>query len=161
MPTLAVAALAVAVAGPSYALWARRRLRRSPGVFACRLRPVGPLVAGRWARQRRHARWVHDVLLVHRGMTLRRCVALPAAAVTGPTAGMAVRGLGERAVGLRLLLDDGRLFDVAVSEGDAAVATGPFAWRRPATPARGPWPDGPPPTGGARRACGRSTGRGS
>jgi hypothetical protein len=122
----AAVVMVVAVVVPSYALWARRRLRRSPGVFRCRLRVVGPLGSGAWGRSRRTARWVHDVLLVHRGPTLRRCEVLAVAGVTGPTVGIDVRRLGERPVGLRLLLDDGRLYDLAVRNADNVVAAGPF-----------------------------------
>lgn len=126
IPVDAAAVLAVAVVVPSYALWARRRLCRDPAVFTCRLRTVGPLRRERWGRTRPQARWVHDVLLVHRGLGRRRCDVFPVAGVTGPTVGVDVRGLGDRAVGLRLLLDDGRLYDLAVRNGDTAVATGPF-----------------------------------
>ena len=123
---LAAFGLGVAVVGPSYALWARRRLCRAPGVFRCRMRPVGPREGAGWQPTRRYAVWVHDVLVVHRGPALGRSVALGVTSVTGPTVGIAVRGFGEQAVGLRLFLDDGRLFDVAVRNGDVTRAIGPF-----------------------------------
>lgn len=119
-------ALGLVVAGPPYALWARRRLRRAPGVFACRLRPAGPLEGAGWPRTKRQALWVHDVLLVHRGVALGRCEALGVANATGPVEGTGVRGLGERPVQLRLHLDDGRVFDVVVRKDDAGAAIGPF-----------------------------------
>jgi hypothetical protein len=119
--------LALVVAGPPYALWARRRLRRAPGVFACRLRPAGPLDgAHRWPRTKRQAQWVHDVLIVRHGLTLGRCEALGVANATGPVDGTGVRGLGVRPLQLRLHLDDGRVFDVVVRRADAASAIGPF-----------------------------------
>ena len=112
--------------GVPYAAWSRRQVRRSPGVFACRLRPTGPLEGARWPRRKRHARWVHDVLLVHRGAALARYDAYPVANVTGPIVGAPVRGMGERPVRLRLHLDDGRLFDMAAHNSDVDSAIGPF-----------------------------------
>jgi hypothetical protein len=126
---LAVAAgvgLVVILGGPPYALWARRRLRRAPGAFPLQLRPAGPLEGRRRPRAKRYGTWAHDVLLVHHGVTLARCEPLAVASVTGPVIGSRVRGLGDRAVRLRLHLDDGRLYDVAIRNGDVAAAIGPF-----------------------------------
>jgi hypothetical protein len=117
---------ALVAVGVPYAVWSRRRLLRTHGVFACRIRPTGPLEGAPWSRLKRHAHWVHGVLLVHRGPTLARCVALPVASVTGPVVAHRVRGLGRRPVRLRLLLDDGRLFDLAARNVDVASAIGPF-----------------------------------
>ena len=114
------------VAAPLFTLWLRRRLRRRPGVFRCRLRAAGPICESSWSRTTRYACWVHDVLLVLRGPTLTRCEALPVSNVTGPVASATVKGLGERPVWLRLHLDDGRLIDLAARNGDVASVTGPF-----------------------------------
>jgi len=118
--------LVLVVVGPPYALWARRRLRRTPGVFACRLQPAGLLDGARWPGTKRHAVWVHDVLLVHHGLALGRCEPLGVATATGPVKGSRVRGLGDRPVHLRLHLDDGRVFDLAVRKADEVSAVGPF-----------------------------------
>jgi hypothetical protein len=69
---------------------------------------------------------VHDVLLVHRGVTLVRCEPLPVTNATGPVRVSGVRGLGDRPVQLRLHLDDGRVFDIVVRGGDATAVVGPF-----------------------------------
>jgi hypothetical protein len=46
--------------------------------------------------------------------------------VIGPVVSVTVEGLGERPVWLRLHLDDGRLVDLAVRNGDVSWALGPF-----------------------------------
>ena len=78
---------------------------------------------------------MHDVLLVHRGVTLGRTEVLGVATVDGPVAGPARRGAGESVVRLRLLLDDEREVDLVVREDDVPPAFGPFVvaaitWRR-------------------------------
>jgi hypothetical protein len=115
------------VGGLLYALRLRRRVRRTPGMFPCRLRPAGPAVEeARWSRAKQHAGWVHDVLLVHRGPALARYEAFAVASVSGPVAATTVKGLGEMPSVLRLHLDDGRLIDLAVRSQNATPATGPF-----------------------------------
>ncbi|HEY3142083.1 MAG TPA: hypothetical protein VGJ86_13190 [Acidimicrobiales bacterium] len=114
------------VGGLLYTLWSRRRVRHQPGVFACRLRPAGRLDGSTWSRTKRYGCWAHDVLLVHRGLTLTRCDVLSVANVTGPVPGMAVKGFGARPVWLRLHLDDGEMMDLVAWPSDATHATGPF-----------------------------------
>ena len=64
----------------SGALWSRRQFRRAAGVFPCKVRIVsGPEGPGKWTRSTAHARWIHDVLLVHVGLALVRFRALPVA----------------------------------------------------------------------------------
>lgn len=109
-----------------YVIWSRRRLRRQPGVFACRVRPGGPLEGSDWQRTKRYGTWVHDVLIVHKGPCLTRYEALPVATLTGPITSLGVKGLGERPVWVRLHLDDGRLIDVAARNGDVSAAIGPY-----------------------------------
>lgn len=116
----------LAMGGLFYALWSRRRVRRSSGVFACRVRAAGPTCEAPWPRTMGYARWVHDVLLVHQGPALTRCEALAVSNVTGPVLSVAVKGLGDRPVCLRLFFDDGRLIDLAARNGDVTLAIGPF-----------------------------------
>jgi hypothetical protein len=106
-------------------LWARRRFTRLPAVFKCKLRTTSGAAAGvddHWPRLPVYARWVHDVLLVHRGVALVRNIALPVAAVTaGPAPGSAqeVNRLGNAPVVLTARLDSGAVVQVAANRADA------------------------------------------
>jgi hypothetical protein len=108
-------------------LVSRRRFVRRPEVFACRIvatsrseKPSG----GR--RGKRYAYWVHDVLLVHRGLALLRYEPFPVASVADPLAAAKDKGLGDQAVRLRLHLDDGGQVDLLFGNEDLTPATGPF-----------------------------------
>ena len=72
------------------------------------------------------ARWVHDVLLVHRGLALVRNAALPVARVTGPVRSgepRSISGLGSSPVVVALTLDSGAAVALAgPSEAREAVA---------------------------------------
>lgn len=117
----------VIAAGILFVAWSRRRLRQTPGVFACHVRPAGPAeTSDGWPRSKRYAYWVHDVLLVHRGPALLRYDALAVANVVGPSAATTAKGLGDQPMWLRLHLDDGRLLDVVAHDHDLSTATGPF-----------------------------------
>ena len=128
MPAL-VAVAGLVTGGLAYALWSRHRVNRHPGVFRCRVRRAGAVDGSRWSRTRRHARWAHDVLLVHRGLALARCEPVLVAGLTGPVRTLAVKGLGDRPMLLQLLLEDGRLVELATSSGDVVPAMGPFVPR--------------------------------
>src|SRR5690348_14448600 len=61
-------------------LGARIRFARAPAAFRCKVRlpgdPEQPLAP--WPRQRTRARWIHDVLVVQRGLLLPHAAALAA-----------------------------------------------------------------------------------
>jgi hypothetical protein len=114
------------VGGLPFAAWSRWRLRRTPGVFACRLHPTASPEASIWSHRKQYARWVNGVLLVHRGPTLARCEALGVANLRGPIHGGPAYGRGERPVRLRLHLDDGRQYDLLARQADIQLAIGPF-----------------------------------
>src|SRR4051812_22216983 len=60
--------------------WARLRLGRADGAFRCKVRAPYDRLTGvrpRWPRCRTRARWVHDVLLVQKGLLRPRVEALP------------------------------------------------------------------------------------
>jgi hypothetical protein len=108
-------------------LRSRRRFRRRPEVFECRLRPVEPdRTSSDAPRGKHHAYWAHDVLLVHRGVALIRYDALPVASVDGPVTAVTTES-GERQVQLRLRLDDGRQIDLVARNEDADRATGRYS----------------------------------
>jgi hypothetical protein len=126
LAALGVSLWAIA-AGILFVVWSRRRLRQTPGVFACHVRPAGPAeTSDGWPRAKRYAYWVHDVLLVHHGPALLRYDALAVASVVGPSAATAAKGLGDQPMWLRLHLDDGRLLDVVARDHDLSTASGPF-----------------------------------
>ena len=81
------------------------------------------------ARHRTHARWVHDVLLVQWGVLVPHTVAL---AVCGTdralrrTSRLEVSGLGGDPVVLTLVLDDGRVVEVAARSRDRMALAGPY-----------------------------------
>lgn len=113
----------------SGALWSRRRFQHAPGVFPCKVRmSSGPEGPGKWTRSTAHARWVHDVLLVHVGLALVRFRALPVAAVdvpVAPTTDVKVKG-GDDVVSVSLRLDDGSVVRVAGLRSAAGMLLGPF-----------------------------------
>lgn len=130
----------------------RRRALAIPGVFRAKVRVVSGDVPGlrpSFPRGRVAARWVHDVLLIHRGPALVRCAALGVAGATGPRAAAddaTVRGLGPAPVVLALELDHGATIEVAASHEDAGMMIGPFA-EQPAGPeSRLATPGGPAAT---------------
>jgi hypothetical protein len=69
-----------------------------------------------WPRRLAYAQWVHDVLLVQKGLALARTEALPVAA-TGPSTKLSdeIRGLGDTPVVMILVLDDDSSVELATS----------------------------------------------
>ena len=100
-------------------IWSRRSFKRAPGVFPAKLRVTAGEVPGletSWPRRRVYARWVHDVLLVHRGLALVRNAALGVAQVTGPVRSgepRSIPGLGSSPVVVALILDSGAEVELA------------------------------------------------
>jgi hypothetical protein len=90
-------------------IWSRRSFKRAPGVFPAKLRVTAGEVPGletSWPRRPVHARWVHDVLLVHRGL----------ARVTGPVRSgepRSIPGLGSSPIVVALILDSGAEVELA------------------------------------------------
>lgn len=77
-----------------------------------------------------YGRWVHDVLVLSRGLALVRFAALPVAAVTsGPTKGdpTEVKGLGPTPVVVSLRLDDESVIELAAAHDDDVRILGRYA----------------------------------
>jgi hypothetical protein len=114
-------------------LWARRTIRRQPGVFPTKLRLVAGAIDGledRWPRRPLQARWLHDVLLVHHGLSLARTRSVSVSSATGALAGgdtAELRGLGPEPLILRLVAVNGASFLLAARAEDRDVMVGPFA----------------------------------
>src|SRR5690349_2343635 len=87
--TIAVlcAPLWLVIGGGAAALVQRRRVRRTPGTFACKVgfdRGNGSHARPAFPRTRSFAKWSHNVLVVYRGPALRRAEPLGAVAALGP-----------------------------------------------------------------------------
>lgn len=117
-------------------LWSRRHIVIKTGVFECKARRIAGDFDGirdRWPRRPRYAEWVHDVLIVHRGITLVRSVALPVATCTeiAGTARLDVKSFGSAPQIVELHLDDGAIIELAGPT--EAPLLGPFAARAGST----------------------------
>lgn len=124
----------------------RRRITHGPGVFKARVKIGAGALPGlkeKWSAV--HAVWVHDVLLLFKGLSRARVQPLPVAAIVQgpqPLAQSQVKGLGEAPQAMRLRLDSGAEVTVAVSAAsEAAVLPAPVENRSilgadtdPATP---------------------------
>lgn len=124
-------------------LWSRRHVVIKTGVFACKARRVSGdfrSIRDRWPRHARYAEWVHDVLVVHRGTTLVRSVALPVADCTeiAGTARPDVKGFGAVPQIVELHLDNGAIVELAGAPATALL--GPFAPAAGSTTSAGPTP---------------------
>jgi hypothetical protein len=112
------------------ALLASLRFPAGAQAFPCKLRPVpGAGRARPWPRRRCRATWVHDVLLVRRGVLPARLQALAVRTPEDPprdTTPTEVRGLGGGPVAVVLRLDDGTLLEVAAPWPSRTHLVGPF-----------------------------------
>jgi hypothetical protein len=111
--------------------WTRLSFVRAQPTFRCKLRwPDGSQWTPRpWPRRKVRAAWVHDVLLVQRGIVRPRTLVLAAAGcdqAVRTTCRVEVRRLGTHPVVLLVRLDDGRTVEVAARQGDTGVLAGPF-----------------------------------
>ena len=104
------------------ALWNRHRFKQLPGVFRLKYREAS---SDKWPRQATYGRWVHDVLLINKGIGLV------------PTTAVGVQGLAETAMSetgkgfeqaaiFTFTLDDDTAVQVAVSSDVTELAQGPF-----------------------------------
>ena len=101
-------------------LWNRNHVKKQPGVFAAKLRlESGSFPAFSEKAASSYCEWVHDVLLVHKVMTMRT-VPVPVA-----TAEESKR-LGDKLMYLRFRLDDGSIPQMSGIGENEALAQGPF-----------------------------------
>jgi hypothetical protein len=112
------------------AFWSRRRFKRAPGVFRCKLRATSgdaPGIADHWPRASAYGRWVHDVLLVQKGVALVRTIPLPVTAASKPAQpadNQRLERLGDSPRVVTLQLDNRAIVELATSQADAASASG-------------------------------------
>ena len=113
-------------------LTVRRQVKRQRGVFPCKIRVEEGELAGlphAFGRTRSYASWVHDVLVVRRGVGLIRTAALAVRVAEGAAAhhpASEVPGLGDEPVVVPLRLDDGTRIVLAVPAEWRDDVVGPF-----------------------------------
>jgi hypothetical protein len=113
-------------------LWSRRRFRNSPGVFPAKVRLNSGAFDGlseSWPPVAVYARWVHDVLLVNKGLALVRTQPLPIAAAEGrveQASPQEIKRLGDNPILLQFRLDNGAIIQLAAPGEVRSLACGPF-----------------------------------
>lgn len=106
------------------AVVSRRRFQQTEGVFPVRIRTS---VHEKFQRKA-HARWVHDVLIVNKGLALARTDAYGVQSlVVSPRPSDEVKGLGEDPSFLAIRLDGGQEACIATPSNFGGVAVGPFS----------------------------------
>jgi hypothetical protein len=128
---IVLAILILAAVSITAALAACLRFPAGSSSFRCKIRPATADGAQerRWPRRRCRAAWVHDVLLVRRGLLL---VGLTALAVRAPeeplrdTRPGEVHRLGKTVLALVVRLDDGTSVEVAAAAHERTALVGPF-----------------------------------
>jgi hypothetical protein len=110
------------------ALRNRRRVRRTADTFPCKVRArSGHDGSEKWSRSTACGRWVHNVLLVHKGLALARIDALSVRDVQGPVTRLdEFKFRGEDPVSIRLSLDDGSVIEIATATSSSSLLSGPF-----------------------------------
>jgi hypothetical protein len=122
-------------------VWHARQVRRTPDVFACKVRVVSGVAPGlstKFPRRKHYANWVHDVLVLQAGPGLLRTSLLPVAGLAAPARGgdpAEVKGLGEKPHLLAVRLDNGAVIEIAVPETAAERLREPLATTKPAAAA--------------------------
>lgn len=115
----------IGVLGGAFA--SRRHFQRSPGVFPLRMREATQ-EEQKWGGKA-HARWVHDVLLVNKGVAEVRTIPFAVERIMDgpePVGTPGVKGLGDRPVSFVVALDDGPDLQIVTSAELRAVALRPF-----------------------------------
>ena len=102
-------------------LWKRYHFKKQPGVFPAKLRlETGsfPGLSDKLAPT--FCVWVHDVLLVHKGLGLVSTLPVPVAAAEER------KHLGDKTMYLRFRLDNGSILQMSGIGENEALAQGPF-----------------------------------
>jgi hypothetical protein len=113
-------------------LWSRRQFRNTPGVFRAKVRLNSGTFDGlgeSWPPMPAYARWVHDVLLVNKGLALVRTRPLPIAAAEGRVEEadpQEIKRVGDNPILLEFRLDNGATIQLAAPGEARALAYGPF-----------------------------------
>ena len=101
-------------------LWNRNHVKKQPGVFEAKLRLESGSFPGFSEKAvTSYCEWVHDVLLVHKGMIMRT-IPVPIATTEEP------KRLGDKLMYLRFRLDDGSILQMSDIGENEVMAQGPF-----------------------------------
>jgi hypothetical protein len=101
-------------------LWNRNHVKKQPGIFAVKLRlESGSFPGFKEKAVTGYCEWVHDVLLVHKGLIMR-AVPVPVAAAEEP------KRFGDEPMYLRFRLDDGSILQMSDIGENETLAQGPF-----------------------------------
>jgi hypothetical protein len=102
-------------------LWNRSHFKKQAGVFPAKLRLESGSFPGFNEKPASvYCVWVHDVLLVHKGLGLVSTLPVPVAAAEER------KHLGDKTMYLRFRLDDGSILQMSGFGEDEALALGPF-----------------------------------
>jgi hypothetical protein len=118
--------------GLSVSLWHRHKFRQRPDVFTTKIRLESGSNSGfkeKWPPVSNYAHWVHDVLLVHKGLGLMPTTPVGVMGLEGSPSDAdpeQVKRLGESPKLLRIKLDDGSILQLAVPVEHLPLALGPF-----------------------------------
>ena len=121
------------VGGLAVMFWSRSRSKKQDGVFATKMRlesGSAPGVGKKWPPMSSFALWVHDVLMVHKGLGLMNTSPLGVAGSEGSAEDVdpeEVKRLGENPVILRFRLDNRAVLQLAASAEALELAQGPFS----------------------------------
>ena len=102
--------------------WNSKRVKKQPGSFPVKIRLEADPDSDektKWARGVSYAQWIHDVLIVRKGLGLMLTVpyGIKGVDVSPQDADPEkVKGLGDQPVLIRALLDDDTILEVAVEE---------------------------------------------
>ena len=122
------------------AWWNRRKVKSQPGIFQVKTRLEASAdleKEPKWPRMSNYAQWVHDVLIVRKGMGLMIAVPYGVTAVEGPVPEAnvgEVKGMGDRPFVTSLRLDDDSILQVALREEDVDLAQHTFDLREAPIP---------------------------
>jgi len=101
-------------------LWNRNHVKKQPGIFPVKLRLESGSFPGFSEKPASgYCEWVHDVLLVHKGL-LMATLPVPVAAAEE------TKQFGDKTMYLRFRLDDGSILQMSGFEENEALAQGPF-----------------------------------
>jgi len=113
-------------------VWHRHETKSLPGIFKTKVR----LVSGEYRhidqnfpRTAEQAFWVHDVLILEKGLLIPRTLSFGIADRVQPTRQAdpeQVKGLGDAPVWLQVRLDNGAVLEIAAQREKAELASGPF-----------------------------------